>query len=377
MQIFEMNIIHCFSFRFLTYHCLLYNQTSWCQADSPGPPMLLENQQHNLSTSSNHTSRPTTSNQTASQPSKAPTAAGNRDNLNTIPPSNQDNSNATPPNNQDTIPPNQDNSKTTPPSNLDNSKTTPPSNHNSKTIPPSNQDNSKTTPPSNQDNSKTTPPSQDNSKTTPPSSQDNSKTTPPSNQDNSKTTPPSNQVYLQSQKTDIMATNNHDNLQRSNQPTLQQSQANTATGIQDNYNKTSATSSPSHLHNQTSKARTNHAHIPTLNQTLSQQSNATITPGDQSDSSKTLPNNQAQLLNQEAVNQAYSKATNNHGDLQRSVQSDSQRLKENTIVESHSNEIHQTQPQSLQVTICGVLYNRGSRSKSWWASYYIAIWLYK
>ena len=61
IQISEINIIDYFSFRFLTYHCLLYNETSWCQADSPGPPMLMKNQLHNLSISSDQTSRPATS----------------------------------------------------------------------------------------------------------------------------------------------------------------------------------------------------------------------------------------------------------------------------------------------------------------------------
>ena len=258
--------------------------------------MVLENQLHNSNTSSDQTSQPATSpiqasDQTVSQPSKAPTTAND-----------QDNSNKTPPNNQ-------------------------PHLHQPAKAP------------------------------TVASAQDNSNKAPPNNQQSQNTV--NDQAYPET-------TNNHDNPQRSDQPNLQQSQTNTMAVIQDHFHKTPPNSQP-HLQNlstsndQTLKARTNHLHLQTSNQTLSRQSKALTTAGDQSHSNKTPPNNQAHLPSQEAVNdQAYSRATNNHDhsdlqrsnqSLQRSDQSDSQRLKENMVAdENHLNEIHlnnQTHPQGL------------------------------
>ena len=274
--------------------------------------MLMKNQLHNLSISNDQTSRPATSpvnpqasDQTVSQPSKAPTTAND-----------QDNSNKTPPNNQPHL------------QNSGASNGQVRTNHvHLQALP-----------------------HQPAKAPTVASAQDNSNKAPPNNQQSQNTV--NDQAYPET-------TNNHDNPQRSDQPNLQQSQANTMAVIQDHFHKTPPNSQP-HLQNlstsngQTLKARTNHLHLQTSNQTLSQQSKALTTAGDQSHSNKTPPNNQAHLPSQEAVyDQAYSRATNNHNhsDLQRLDQSDSQRLKENMVAdESHSNEIHsnnQTHPQSL------------------------------
>ena len=232
IQISETNITGCLSFRFLTYHCVLYNETSWCQPDSQGTPLF------NFSASSDQTSRPTTSSvhsqasdQTLSQQSKAPTTAGDQDK-----------------------------------------------------------------------------------------------------------TPPNNQTYLLSQKTvsNQVHSETINDLQRSDQLSLQQSQENATVGVQDHFNKTPP-NNQSHLQNLSAsndqtKVRTNQVHLQTPSQALSK---ANITAGDQSHLNITPPNNQA---SQEAVNdQTYSRAANDQGDLQRSDQPNSQRLKENTVAdESHS-----------------------------------------
>ena len=51
-------ILDYFSYRFLTFHCLLYNETSWCQANNQIPSKLMSNHT-NVSTSGIKTLSPT------------------------------------------------------------------------------------------------------------------------------------------------------------------------------------------------------------------------------------------------------------------------------------------------------------------------------
>ena len=79
--------------RFLTYHCLLYNETSWCQPGSQPPLKLTDNQLHSLT----HKTDPTTttkitttttehvpSTEAISQQSKTNAATGDEDKSNEI-----------------------------------------------------------------------------------------------------------------------------------------------------------------------------------------------------------------------------------------------------------------------------------------------------